>query len=51
MKKPSWLVKLLEELKSTGKVPADHTGKVTLVLNVSQGGLQDADLSVNEKIK
>ena len=51
MSKPQWITSLLDEMKKAGKVPTAHTGKVTLVINVSQGSFQDCDLSVAEKIK
>ena len=42
---------LLADLKKEGKVPIEHTGQITLVLSLSQGGLQGGELSVSEKIR
>lgn len=51
MAKPAWVLNLSDELKKSGKLIRDHTGKVTVVLNMVQGGITDCDLSISEKLK
>jgi hypothetical protein len=40
---------ILEILKKTDNIRGNITGKVIIVLNVTQGGLQDSSLTVNQK--
>lgn len=51
MKKPLWLLNLIADLKKEGKLPAEFVGKITLEVNVAQGGIQDAVLLIPEKIR
>jgi hypothetical protein len=40
---------ILDLLKKTDTIHPNITGKVIIVLNVTQGGLQDSSLTVNQK--
>lgn len=51
MNRPSWLTNLLKDLKREGKLPVEFTGKLLVTVNVSQGGIQDAELTMGEKIR
>jgi len=51
MKKPGWLINLLAEMKKEGKLPTDHTGEVTLTVNLLQGGITGAKLVIPELYK
>lgn len=48
---PQWLKQILDILKKEGKVPANHTGKVNISYNLSQGGIQDVEVNSGEKFK
>ena len=43
--------KILDILLSSGKLPENHTGKVQLEINMNEGGVRDATLTVPEKLK
>ena len=49
--KNSLLQKVIDILRQSGKIPAQYTGKVVLVVNISQGGVSDATLITHEKMK
>lgn len=51
MAAPSWIAEILKILKTEGKVPQCHTGKVALELNLGQGGINTAELTIKETIK
>lgn len=51
MAKPSWILNLSDDLKKSGKLIRDHTGRVTVVLNMVNGGVTACDLSISEQIK
>jgi len=43
--------KLLDLLREAGKIPPQYTGKVTLTLNIAQGGVSEAEVTLTEKIR
>ena len=49
--KNNLLQKMIDILLQSGKIPAQYTGKVTIVVNVSQGGVNDGTLDTSEKLK
>jgi len=51
MNKPLWLINLLKDLKREGEMPVTHTGEIMILVNVSQGGIQDAKVSVSKTIR
>jgi hypothetical protein len=51
MASPVWVQKVLAILKEQGKVPENHTGEAVLTLNIGQGGLNSAKITVTETIK
>ena len=50
MKKPV-TKDILDLLKNTATIRQDMTGKVIIVLHLTQGGLNDSSLSVIQKLK
>lgn len=51
MKKPQWLINLVNELKASGAIKPDQTGEFSLKINLTQGGIQDAKIMVGESIR
>jgi hypothetical protein len=43
--------KIVDTLKNAGKIPREHTGKMILTIDFSQGGVNNAELALTEKIK
>lgn len=42
---------ILETLMGAGKLPGKHTGKVSIEINMNDGGVSESTLSVTEKLK
>lgn len=51
MASPAWVQQILSILKKEGKVSAAHTGEAVLTLNLGQGGLNSAKITVSETVK
>jgi hypothetical protein len=43
--------KIVDMLKNGGKIPPEHTGKMILTVDFSQGGINKAELAVTETMK
>jgi len=49
--KSGFLQKIVDILRQSGKISPQYTGKVTLTVNLSQGGVNDGTLDTSEKLK
>jgi hypothetical protein len=48
--KKSVAKEIVDILKQSGKIAAEYTGKVLITVDISQGGVNNAHLLINEKL-
>ena len=47
----SLIKKIIDIMREAGKIPEKYTGKITLEINLSQGGVNEARLTVPETLR